>query len=211
MRKRVLVFAILACAIASTSASAQGIPAAARRVGVGISVGGIFPTDDDVNAGLAAGVTLGLAPATGLGPTIGLGWYEGDLRLARVSGSARVGQLRVRPLMGGVGYTWVTGRVATGASINAGISFNSIRVDDMYSLGFSSGGEVRGGASNSFAARPQLRVEYAVTRKMGVYSSASYFFTQLDSVLETPIGRFEDEWDGSSFNLFVGVTVYPFK
>ena len=52
MRKRVLVFAILACAIASTSASAQGIPAAARRVGVGISVGGIFPTDDDVNAGL---------------------------------------------------------------------------------------------------------------------------------------------------------------
>jgi len=211
MRKRVLVFAILACAIASTSASAQGIPAAARRVGVGISVGGIFPTDDDVNAGLAAGVTLGLAPATGLGPTIGLGWYEGDLRLARVSGSARVGQLRVRPLMGGVGYTWVTGRVATGASINAGISFNSIRVDDMYSLGFSSGGEVRGDASNSFAARPQLRVEYAVTRKMGVYSSASYFFTQLDSVLETPIGRFEDEWDGSSFNLFVGIMVYPFK
>ena len=211
MRKRVLMIAILACAITATTASAQGIPAAARRVGIGISVGGIFPTDDDVNAGLAAGVTLGLAPATGLGPTMGLGWYTGDLRVMRFSGSARVGQLRVRPLMGGVGYTWVNGRVATGASINAGISFNSIRVDDTYHLRFGSGSEVRADASDSFAARPQLRVEYAVTRKMGVYSSASYFFTQLDSVLETPVGRFEDEWDGSSFNIFVGVMVYPFR
>lgn len=211
MRKRVLVSAILACAIASTSASAQGIPAAARRVGIGISVGGILPTDDDVNAGLAAGVTLGLAPATGLGPTIGLGWYEGDLTLSRAFGEMNVGRLRVRPLMGGVGYTWVNGRVATGVSINAGISFNSIRLDDQYRALFGSGSEVRGEASNSFAARPQFRVEYAVARKFGVYSSASYFFTQLDSVLETPIGRFEDEWDGSSFNLFVGIMVYPFK
>jgi hypothetical protein len=142
---------------------------------------------------------------------MGLGWYEGDLTLARVSGDVNVGRLRVRPLMGGIGYTWVNGRVATGVSINAGISFNSIRLDDQYRAGFGSGSEVRGDASNSFAARPQLRVEYAVARKFGVYSSASYFFTRFDSVLETPVGRFENEWDGSSFNVFVGLMVYPFK
>jgi hypothetical protein len=211
MRKRVLVVAMLACAITATSASAQAIPEMARRVGIGISVGGISPTDDDVSAGFAAGVTVGLAPATGFGPSMGLGWYEGDLTLARISGDVNIGRLRVRPLMGGVGYTWVNGRVATGASINAGISFNSIRLDDQYRAGFGSGSEVRGDASNSFAARPQLRVEYALARKFGVYSSASYFFTRFDSVLETPTGRFEDEWDGSSFNLFVGLMVYPFK
>jgi hypothetical protein len=211
MRKRVLVVAMLACAITATSASAQAIPEMARRVGIGISVGGISPTDDDVSAGFAAGVTVGLAPATGFGPSMGLGWYEGDLTLARISGDVNIGRLRVRPLMGGVGYTWVNGRVATGASINAGISFNSIRLDDQYRAGFGSDSEVRGDASNSFAARPQLRVEYALARKFGVYSSASYFFTRFDSVLETPTGRFEDEWDGSSFNLFVGLMVYPFK
>jgi hypothetical protein len=211
MRKRVLVVAMLACAITATTASAQAIPGMARRVGIGISVGAISPTDDDVSAGLAAGVTVGLAPATGLGPSMGLGWYEGDLTLARISGDLNVGRLRVRPLMGGVGYTWVNGRVATGASINAGISFNSIRLDDQYRAGFGPGSEVRGDASNSFAARPQLRVEYAVARKFGVYSSASYFFTKFDSVIDTPIGRFEDEFDGSSFNLFVGLMVYPFK
>jgi len=211
MRKRVLVVAMLACATTATSVSAQVIPGVARRVGIGVSVGGILPTDDDVSAGLAAGITVGLAPQTGLGPTIGLGWYEGDLTLARAFGDVNVGRLRVRPLMGGVGYTWVNGRVATGVSINAGISFNSIRLDDQHRALFGSGSDVRGDASNSFAARPQLRVEYAVARKFGVYSSASYFFTKFDSVLETPVGRFEDEWDGSSVNLFVGVMVYPFR
>jgi hypothetical protein len=211
MKQRVLVLAMLACATAATNVSAQAIPGIAKRVGIGVSVGGILPTDEDVNAGPAVGVTLGLAPATGIGPTIGLGWYEGDLTLTRAFGDVNVGRLRVRPLMGGVGYTWVNGRVATGVSINAGISFNSIRLDDQYRALFGSGSDVRGEASNSVAARPQLRVEYAVARKVGIYSSASYFFTQFDSVIETPVGRFEDEWDGSNFNVFVGVMVYPFK
>ena len=210
MMRRVLVFAIVACAMTTSSASAQ-VPEIAKRVGIGGSIGGIFPNDDDVNAGLAGGVSFGLAPAGGLGPTIGFGWYEGDLALPRVSGNAEVGRLRVRPLMAGIGYSWVKGRVATGVSINAGISFNSIRLDDQYRAFFGSGSEVRVDADNSFAARPQLRVEYAVARKLGVYSSAGYFFTQFDNVIETPVGRFENEWDASSFNLFVGVMVYPFK
>jgi hypothetical protein len=211
MRTRVVLFAVLACAIAATGASAQAIPDVVRRIGVGGSIGGIFPFDDDVNAGLAAGVNVGLAPATGFGPTIGLGWYEGDLTLSRVSGDAYVGRLRVRPLMAGVGYTWVTGRVATGVSLNAGISFNSIRLDDEYRAVFGGGSDVRADANNSFAARPQLRVEYAVARKVGVYSSAGYFFTEFDNAIETSAGRFENEWDASSFNIFVGVMVYPFR
>lgn len=210
MPRRVLAFALLACAIVSTNVSAQ-LPAIARRAGIGASVGGIFPSDDGVKAGFAVGLSVGLAPATGLGPTIGLGWYEGDLTLARLSGDVTVGHLRVRPLMGGIGYTWVSGRVATGVSINAGISFNSIRLNDQYPAFIGAGSNVRVDASNSFAARPQLRVEYAVARKFGVYSSAGYFFTEFDNVIETSAGRFENEWDASSFNLFVGVMVYPFK
>jgi hypothetical protein len=202
---------MLACAMTASTASAQAIPEIVRRVGIGGSVGGIFPSDDDVNHGLAAGINVGLAPATGLGPTIGLGWYEADLVLSRISGDVEVGRLRVRPLMAGVGYTWVNGRVATAVSINAGISFNSIRLDDQYRAFFGPGSDVRVDAGNSFAARPQFRVEYAVARKVGVYSSVGYFFTEFDNVIETPAGRFENEWDASSVNVFVGVMFYPFK
>ena len=210
MRTRVLVCALLTCVVA-TNASAQMIANTAKRAGIGASVGGIFPFDDEVSVGTAFGINAGLAPAPGFGPTIGFGWYQGDLTLSGVSGDREVGRLRVRPLMGGVGYTWVTGRLATGVSVNAGISFNSIRLNDQYRTFFVPGTEVTVDASNSFAVRPQLRFEYAVAKKVGVYTSLGYFFTKFDNVIDTPVGRFENEWDASSFNIFVGAMVYPFR
>ena len=45
--------------------------------------------------------------------------------------------------MAGIGYTWVKDRVATGVSINAGISFNSIRLNDQYRTFFGPGTEVQ--------------------------------------------------------------------
>ncbi len=211
MRKRVLVCVVLACVVTATTASAQGLPNIVKRAGVGGSFGGIFPFDDDVTVGKAYGFNFGLAPEQGFGFTLGFGWYTGDLTLSRVSGDREVGDLRIRPLMAGVGYTWVKGKVATGVSINAGISFNSIKLSDQYRTFFGPGTQVSVDSSNSFAARPQLRVEYAVAKKVGVFSSAGYFFTKFDNVIETPVGRFENEWDGSSFNLFAGVMVYPFR
>jgi len=211
MRTRVLVCALLTCVVTATNASAQMIANTAKRAGIGGSFGGIFPLDDDVTVGQAYGVNFGLAPAPGFGPTIGFGWYTGDLTLSGITGNTEVGDLRVRPLMAGVGYTWVRGKLATGVSINAGISFNSIKLNDQYRNFFGPGTEVRVDASNSFAARPQLRFEYAVARKVGVYTSLGYFFTEFNNVVETPIGRFENEWDASSFNIFVGAMVYPFR
>jgi hypothetical protein len=211
MRKRVLVCAVLAVVVTATNASAQGITNLVKRAGIGGSIGGIFPTDDDVKAGRAIGFNFGLAPEPGLGLTLGFGWYDADLKLSGVSGDADVGQLRVRPLMAGVGYTWVKDRLAAGVSINAGISFNSVRLNDQYRSFFGPGTEVRVDASNSFAARPQFRVEYAVAKKVGVFSSVGYFFTEFDNEIETPVGRFENEWDASSFNIFGGVMVYAFR
>ena len=211
MRLPVLVCAVLVCVVIATNASAQMIVNTAKRAGIGGSFGGIFPFDDDVAVGKAYGVNFGLAPAPGFGPTIGFGWYTGDLTLSGITGNAEVGDLRVRPLMAGVGYTWVRGKLATGVSINAGVSFNSIKLNDQYRTFFGPGTEVRVDASNSFAARPQLRFEYAVAKKVGVYTSLGYFFTKFNNVVETPIGRFENEWDASSFNIFVGAMVYPFR
>ena len=211
MRTRVLLCTLLVCTVSATSASAQAIMNMAKRAGIGASVGRVFTFDDEVDVSTAFGVNAGLAPAPGFGPTLGFGWYQGDLTFSGLSGEAEVGRLRVRPLMAGVGYTWVTGKLATGVSINAGISFNSIRLNDQYRTFFGPGTEVRLDASNSFAARPQIRFEYAVARKVGIHTSVGYFFTEFDNVIETPIGRFENEWDASSFNIFVGVMVYPFR
>ena len=220
--RRVVVCVVLACVVTATTASAQGLPNIVKRAGLGGSVGGLFPFDDEVTddgvfrwgggtARRAFGFNFGLAPEPGFSPTLGFGWYTADLTVDTGSSNTEIGDLRVRPLMAGIGYTWVKGRVATGVSINAGISFNSIRLNDQFRSFFGPGTEVKINPSNSFAVRPQLRVEYAVARKLGVFSSAGYFFTKFDAEVETTIVGFENEWDASSFNLFVGVMVYPFR
>ena len=48
MRQRVLVCVVLACMVTATTASAQGLPNIVKRAGIGGSVGGIFPFDDEV-------------------------------------------------------------------------------------------------------------------------------------------------------------------
>src|SRR5688500_11870511 len=94
--------ALVVCALTTENASAQ-LPEIAKRVGIGGSVGGIFPNDDDVNAGLAGGVCFGLAPAGGRGPTMGRGWQGGLLALPRVSRNGEV-----RPLPGGSARRWAS-------------------------------------------------------------------------------------------------------
>jgi hypothetical protein len=111
--------------------------------------------------------------------------------------------------MAGIGYTWVNGKIATNVSINAGVSFNSIRLSQELRDAF--GGQVSVDAGNSFCVRPQIRFEYNVAPKLGVFTSAGFFFTEFDNEITTPLGNFENEWDASSFNLFVGVMVYPFR
>src|SRR4030095_4343880 len=157
MRKLVLVCVVLASVVTATTASAQGLPNIVKRAGVGGSFGGVFPFDDEVSVGKAYGFNFGLAPEQGLGFTLGFGWYTGDLTLTGVSGDREVGDLRIRPVMAGVGYTWVKGKLATGVSINAGISFKEIKLSDQYRSFFGPGTEVRVDSSNSFDARPQLR------------------------------------------------------
>jgi hypothetical protein len=209
---RFALAALLAFGYMASEASAQDmIKNTAKRAGVGGSFGGIFTLDDDVNVGPAFGFNFGLAPEPGLAPSIGFGWYQGDLTLSGVSGDREVGRLRVRPLMAGISYTWVTGRWATSVSLNAGVSFNSIDLDDQYRDFFGPGTEVTVDASNSFCVRPQIRFEYSVAPKVGIFSSLGFFFTEFDNEINTPVGRFENEWDASSFNVFVGVMVYPFK
>ena len=160
----------------------------ARRSGVGGSFGGVFTLDDDVNVGAVFGFNFGFAPEPGLAPTMGFGWYQGDLTLTGPLSNRDIGRLRVRPLMAGIGYTWVHGRVATNVSINAGVSFNSIDVSDELRNAFGPG-TISVDAGNSFCVRPQIRFEYSVVPKVGVFTSVGYFFTEFDNEIDTPAGR----------------------
>jgi Outer membrane protein beta-barrel domain len=208
MRKAILGANVLVLAMFSCveDASAQ----IWRRAGVGGSVGWVQPTDRDVEVGTVFGVLFGLKPQEGFGLTGGLGWFGADLFLEDVAGPARIGRMQVRPIMVGLGYTWVTGRVATSTSFVAGISFNDIDLESRILTALGPGTTLDVG--NSFAMRPSVEVEYELARKLAISATLGYFYSQPDTRLTSPPAvNIADRWDASMVTFTLGVMVYPFQ
>lgn len=204
-----ILLGLLAGVIALSAAS----PASAqvwKRIGIGASVGITEPYDSDVDGAVVIGGRGGLAPEPGWGFDASLGWFSADLYDARGANSTRIGELRVRPLMGGIGYTWMTagGRLATTALLTAGVAFNGADLDE--SLAGSVGG-ANLDVSNSFAIRPGIEAEFFVTRKFALTGSIGYLFTRPEITLTTTSERLTDRWDASSFTALAGIVVYPFR
>lgn len=208
-RSIALAFILLAVLALPRPLAAQTLGDMLRNAGVGVSVGVVAANDDEVSVGGTWGITFGTAPAEGLGLVGNLGWFTGDLSLATGAGSQHVGTVRVRPVMAGLGYTWLRDRLATTAALTAGISFNSGRLDDGFRQSFPPGARVDLDVDNSFAVRPAVKVEYAVAPKLGVFTTGAYVFTKIDSTLIAPSGTFEDRWNASHFTWTVGAMFYP--
>lgn len=181
-----------------------------QRVGIGVSAGITEPHDGDVDSSLVIGGRGGLAPEPGWGFDASLGWFSADLFDVRGAESLRIGELRVRPLMGGIGYTWMAagGRLATTALLTAGVAFNGADLDD--SLAESVAGADLD-VSNSFAIRPGLEAEFFVTRRFALAGSIGYLYTRPEITFSTSTDRITDRWDASSFTALAGIVVYPFR
>jgi hypothetical protein len=176
-----------------------------RQVGVSVSAVRVRPTDHDVDPTTNVGFAGGFFPSAGWGPAIGFGWVDTHIS----SQGTTIARLRARPLMGGVGYTWLHGRLATKASVTAGIVFNHASLDkalvaqvpEPISL------EVR----NSFAVRAGVTLEYAIVRKLALKGSLNFFATRPTVVLKAAEGEITDRWDANNATLAFGVVFYPLR
>lgn len=209
MKLRITTFLSLGVVLLGLAAEARAQSEPWKSVGVGVNVGFVEPLDSDVDGSAAWGLTGGFAPKDGFGIVFGFGWFEAELVDESGPGEQAVGALKVRPLMIGVGYTWLRGRLAMSTSITAGIAFNSGEIYNSYTEDI--GGPVDLDVSNSVTIRPAFGVEYFLTPKFAVTGTASYLFTNPDIVLTSATERLSDTWDASTFNLFAGVMVYPFR
>ena len=203
----VLLCVLLGAASPAAAQSPSGLGRLFKEGGVGATVGWVFPTDSGVDVGTVLGFQFGLAPRPGWGATIGFGWFGADLLL----GDRDVADFSVKPVMAGVSYTWMRGRLATIAALNAGVSFNSAKVDSQYRESFGPGTGIDLDMKDSFCLRPSVELNYMVHRKLAVTAWAGYWWTRIDSTLDTPAGRFEDEWNPSSLSVAFGFMVYPFR
>jgi hypothetical protein len=179
---------------------------------VGLGINKIYPQDEELSTNARFGLSFGRIPTHGLGLTGAFNWYDADIAPGPFDGEGRIGEVAVRPLMLGIGYTFVAGRFGATPSIVAGPSFNKMSIDDArrdrYSVEGSSFERKVGVVS--LAVRPGLNLTYAVAPRFGLAGFAGYLFNRPKFDVRTPTGTVETTWKTDGFVTSAGIVVALF-
>jgi len=114
---------------------------------------------------------------TGWGWEYGLNWFSTDLDRSIGGTDTEFGELKVRPILGGYGYTHVVGRTAMTGKVMGGYAFASMSLApaaaDAYHdrIGARS---VTVDASNTIVVMPEVSAWYNINTKMGIRVSTGY-------------------------------------
>jgi hypothetical protein len=192
-------------------------PAEAQQVGalaIGGSVAVVTAPDEDVRGLTRIGPLIRYGEsADGWGARIGFNWYAADLDEPIAGSVERFGRLRVRPVMGGYGYTKVAGPFALSANMLVGYAFTSFAIEPVFrdeyvrSLGVD---RVRTDVSNAWVAKPEVSAWIDLNQKIGLNVSLGYLVARPTITLETIAGREERGIDADVIMLKIGVVYSVF-
>ena len=181
-------------------------PAAAQtegRISVGASTTFNLTTDGDVANGWNAGPLVRLNPRRGWRVAAALNWYRASLDHPDAPDSP-FAQLRVRPLMTGIGYTLGPPRTLVNFSIVAGPSFNTADFDDEFEEATSGSRFIE--AKTSFAFRPGVSVTQTLKPRVGMVAFAGYMINRPKVVYRSDTGQqIDDRWKADAAVFSVGL------
>lgn len=148
---------------------------------------------------------------TGWGPSFGFSAYEVDLSVQTPDGRLTVGSLSVRPVMAGVGYSVVTGRLRASAGVVAGYSFNKVTVDRAMPAGVG----VDVAIDHTWSAGPRVGAVLALAPRLALVGSAGYTFSQPEVTVTVrrdgqPTSITTDRLRAHAFDLRIGAAVSLF-
>ena len=139
---------------------------------VGASVAWSNPWSASLKDRLALGPLIKLGSAAGFGPAIGFDWYQAEVGAPEDSAETRI---RIKPIMGGVGYTWRGSRVSISPSIVAGYAFNSVSISGTTPAVTALAVDI----GNSFAWRVGASAWFDLTERVALNVSAGRLMTGL--------------------------------
>jgi hyperosmotically inducible protein len=143
-----------------------------------LAVGGSINTRDPTSARLASSLSIGplvrLGSGRGLGIAIGFSWFRSDLGSDDAANDT-LGRITVRPIMGGVSYTFTDQtRWALSASLVGGVAFNSFTFDNDVATRDVLALEV----NNSPVMRPGLSLWVDLNSRVAVNLFTGYIITR---------------------------------
>jgi hypothetical protein len=143
-------------------------PPARSLLAVGASLTRSDPRSGELAARTAVGPVVRLGSGTGLGVAIAFNWTASRLRDLEAS-PRTLGVVRVRPIMGGIGYTWTIPHGTVGVSLVGGYSFNSLRLGDI-----EPGDVIALQVDNSLAWRPGVSLWYDLGERWALHGFGGY-------------------------------------
>lgn len=122
----------------------------------------------------------------GWGPSFGFSSATTELRVPVDARAVSIGSVKVRPLMAGVAYSFMSGRARTSLGVVGGYSINHASVDRALPLGVGVDVTIR----NAWVAQPKVDLMFAATRRLALVASFGYTFSNPDvSVTVTQGGQ----------------------
>jgi hypothetical protein len=147
-------------------------PSDPRLLAVGAAASWTIPFVKSLNTGVSGGPLLRFGSGTGLSPAIDFNWFAVDL-FAGGDQTTRLARMSIKPVMGGVGYTWGGERLSFDLSVVAGYSFNRLETDDL-----AAGKVLALRVDSSFAWRPGINIWYDATTHFAINVFAGYVLTR---------------------------------
>jgi hypothetical protein len=208
MKRHVAIVLTSLTTLVAVCSTAQAQSSGRMAVGVSISAkqGVARDTDGHINPAFVWRFGHG---HDGWGWDFGLGWYAADLQRTVGGAEMEFGELHVRPLMAGYGYSKrISRRTTLSAKVLGGYSFNSFKVTPAYDQAFQ---QVHGtttlgtDVSNTVVIRPEISSWIDLSRKFGVTLSTGYSIARPEVTVRTSSGTDSRRIRADMFTFRVGV------
>jgi hypothetical protein len=181
-------------------------------IGVGVSVSLPIATNPEADHHTGVGIIGRLRRGTGLGFSLGLGWFTSDVQNEIDGQVAPLGTMTVRPLMFGASYAWQFSRFALSAGLVGGWSFNSIKqtAAEQRVYGTLVGmPDASVSVENGWAVRPGVAFWYELGHHFAAGASVGYMINRPTVTVRGAAGEMRDTVNLSatvvSFGFLYGV------
>jgi hypothetical protein len=206
---------LVACGIAAALALTEDASAqTSNRFAVGANFNTAVAAAPDNTSASHVGFQWRLGHSEkGWGWKFGFNWYSTDIGARVVDSSVELGELHVRPIMVGYGYTHTVRRVSVSANLLAGYAFNKFSLDDRASAVYrvATGNQpVSSGAQNTIVIFPEVSMWRDINRKVGLNVSVGYMFARPDVSVETTGGTYRHSVRADTVRIKVGAVYSVF-
>jgi hypothetical protein len=139
---------------------------------------------------------------------IGLNWYAVDIDRQVGGATTTLGELHIRPIMAGYGYTWVRGKNSVSADLLGGYAFGSMTMSDGAPAAYQTRLGVQAtdaDASNAFVVRPEIDIWHDINKLFGLNVNIGYIVARPDVTVTTTAGVDKRTARADQFQIRVGI------